>query len=959
VSVLALLVAPILAITIHDVVRRPSFRRLAFRNVVRRKNEAALVVLGSLLGTAIITSSFVVGDTFDASIRDLARTQYGPIDESIAVSDPARLASVEQLVREPPVPGTDGALGVVSASATAASDASTGTPRAEPRALVHEVDFDRAREFGGDPGSTGLADAGSTPAPGEAVIGGDLADELEIGPGDALALHLFGQRLDVVVRGVVPRLGIAGFYPQEGGESPVVFVAPGTLAPIAATGVQPGADPPLARVLVSNEGGVFDGVDATGSVVPQLERRLGAVEGTDVATVKQDILDEAEDVGRELGQLFTTIGGFSVAAGVLLLVNIFVMLAEERKTELGMLRAVGLKRNHLVRSFGLEGNIYSLAASVVGALAGVAVGRAVVLAAFAIFQDDEMALPARFAVEGSSLVSGMLIGLTICLVTVWGTSLRIGRLNVIRAIRDLPEPPATGARLRTLVAASIGVVVGGLLTASGIAASSGVPALLGPAVAAWSAVPLLSRVLSRRAAVTVPCLAALLWAVFAFSIVPRVFENSDVPVFLVQGLVLVASAVALVVVNDDLFRSLTDRLSGSGRGLAARLGLANPLAKRFRTGLLLGMYALVVFVLVFLATFADILAAQAPRFTREVSAGHDLLVESTPGNPASEEQLEAHDEVAGAIVLVRGFPKFSAPELTDEPDYWPMTGYDESFVEGVTPALESRGSQFGSDREVWEAVLADESLAVVPDFFLQGGGPPEGQLDPGDTFTVINPVGGAERTLTVAGVVEGDWMFNGVMASADVVRASAERVSANRAYVDVVDGADPERVAAELDGALVTHGVDAETFRSIVDTALAEQNSFFSLMQGFLALGLVIGIAGLGVVMVRAVRERRREIGMLRAMGFPARVVRAAFIIEATFIALQGIVIGVVLGLVTGWSVLSSSQTFGDEPLPFSVPWGALVVLPVVALGASLLAVAAPAAQASRIKPAVALRIAD
>jgi len=107
------------------------------------------------------------------------------------------------------------------------------------------------------------------------------------------------------------------------------------------------------------------------------------------------------------------------------------------------------------------------------------------------------------------------------------------------------------------------------------------------------------------------------------------------------------------------------------------------------------------------------------------------------------------------------------------------------------------------------------------------------------------------------------------------------------------------------------------------------------------------------------VRERRREIGMLRAMGFASKVVRRAFLIEATFIAAQGIVIGGVLGLVTGYSVLSNSSTFGDKRLPFTVPWPLIGLLAVAALGASLLAVAAPARQASRIKPAVALRIAD
>jgi putative ABC transport system permease protein len=111
--------------------------------------------------------------------------------------------------------------------------------------------------------------------------------------------------------------------------------------------------------------------------------------------------------------------------------------------------------------------------------------------------------------------------------------------------------------------------------------------------------------------------------------------------------------------------------------------------------------------------------------------------------------------------------------------------------------------------------------------------------------------------------------------------------------------------------------------------------------------------------MIRAVRERRREIGMLRAMGFTARTVRGAFLVEASFIAVQGIVLGTVLGLVTGFSVLSNSSTFGDRPLPFAVPWASIAVLAAATLGVSLLAVLAPATNASRIRPAAALRIAD
>ena len=92
-------------------------------------------------------------------------------------------------------------------------------------------------------------------------------------------------------------------------------------------------------------------------------------------------------------------------------------------------------------------------------------------------------------------------------------------------------------------------------------------------------------------------------------------------------------------------------------------------------------------------------------------------------------------------------------------------------------------------------------------------------------------------------------------------------------------------------------------------------------MQGFLALGLFVGIAGLGVVMVRAVRERRRTIGVLRALGFRADAIRRAFMAESTFIAVEGIVIGAVLAVLTTWLLYRNSAAFRGLEGPYPIAW--------------------------------------
>src|SRR5690606_13590866 len=87
----------------------------------------------------------------------------------------------------------------------------------------------------------------------------------------------------------------------------------------------------------------------------------------------QSQLEEAELAGNLFSSLFVMLGMFSIAAGVLLIFLIFVLLAAERKPEMGMARAVGLKRRQLTQMYLAEGLAYDLAAAAVGALLGIGV----------------------------------------------------------------------------------------------------------------------------------------------------------------------------------------------------------------------------------------------------------------------------------------------------------------------------------------------------------------------------------------------------------------------------------------------------------------------------------------------------------------------------------------------------------------------------------------------------------
>jgi putative ABC transport system permease protein len=946
--------------------RKPVLRRLAFGHITRRPRETALVLLGSLLGTAIITGSFVVGDTLDASISQGIYTQLGPVDSVVPVKDRA-FATVEQALAKLPASAVDGVLPITTARVTVATAAGAAAVVAEPNSTLIEVDFARASGFGGDARATGIE--GSTPRSGEAVVGEDLAATLDVGVGDTVRVFAYGAERPLQVTRILDQRGIAGLQlnATNGSASPTIFVEPGFATGLA--GAAPGkGEPPFDLVAVSAAGGVT--VNPGPAFDDAIKNQLAAAGLPDNSIAAKDELRRAAAaLGDSFTELFGMIGLFSVFAGVLLLVNIFVMLAQERQSELGMLRAVGLRRIGLVGSFSLEGWMYAIGSAALGTLAGLGVGRIIVTLAAGLFAGGgpagQGALDLVFTASRSSASTGFLIGFVISLVTVVGTSIRISRLNVIRAIRDLPEPTVRKRRAITLVFGALGVLLGLVMTAGGIQNERAESVLVGPCVIAIGAVPLLTRFLSRRLVVSVASTATLTWAVFVFAILPGAFSDAAISVFLVQGIVLVASAVALLSQNQVAIGRAIRAVAGGTQRMALRLGLAYPLARAFRTSMTLAMYALVVYVLATITIFSSIFGGQIDSFTRSISGGFDLIAESNGTNPIPLEEIRTIEGVETIAPIASAFGEWTPVEPpragqrgAREPTGWAAASFDESFIAHQAPELGDRPAEYATDADAYRAVLANPDLFIPTGYFLQqGGGPPQAP-EVGAQYVVRDTLSGRSRTLTVAAVAQaGFGNTRPLMSPAALQSIFGDRALANVFYIDAKEGVAADRLAAEINGRFIANGANAKSFGEVVQENLSQQQGFFQLMRGYLALGLVVGIAGLGVVMVRAVRERRREIGVLRALGFDPAAVRRAFLVESGFVAMEGILTGTVLAVVTTWR-LAANADFGAT-MVFTVPWGSLVLLVLATIVASLLATATPAQQAARIKPAIALRIAD
>ena len=947
-------------------VRLPVARRLALRQVARRRTEGLLVMSGACLGAAIIVGSLVVGDTLGFSVRQAAYRTLGNVDERVVSTNASDGATVA--TRLAPLSSSPEVDGVLSTQVQqVAAVAGNGAGRvAEPRILAWDVDFSAAARFGAAGGPSGLTGAG--PANGTVVVNEALAKALSLRTGSDLAVYVSGHQQRYRVGRVVPERGLAGtgFGATANRD---LFLPTGTLA--GATGATDGT---RWVTFVSNRGGVESGDQLSDSVAGAIRMALGPMSSrTLVQTPKKEVLAAAKKTGDSLGALFLMIGSFSIIAGALLLMNIFVMLGEERKSQLGMLRAAGLKRSHLVAAFSLEGAAYAVAAAALGIGVGLALGRGVAFVAARIFSGwsaDGSGLTVTYAVTPTSIVNGAALGLIIALLTVAATSVRISRFNIIAAIRDLPSIAAKRSS-RRLVASAVFAALFGAASVPAIASSSPTGTFLFPALALACAAPLLTRVMGVRRAYSSISLAVLVWTLLVNILRPAVYDSPSMSLYVVMGSLLAVSAVVLVSENQSVVLRPIRRLLArpTEAALAARLGVAYPVAKRFRTGATLIMYTLVFLVLVLITQISGVLAHSVDAQVASSTAGYDVRLDFKPGQDllASLSGGSAPGQIDRVTALTSAHAQSLDPghRTTDQIDTIAV-GVPAGAVS--TMEFDKRLPGLTTDAQVWQAVASHPDYVILDAFFAATGGPPGQWYKPGDTFVLIDPLSGQRETKTIAGIIKNSMVFYSplsptsfpvVMSDAAVTTFFGSHAEVSSAFVRARPGVDPAQLGSELQASHLSASLVATPVAATIRRMFDGNVAFFRLMEGFLALGLLIGICGLGVVMVRAVRERRRTIGVLRALGLRTGAIQRSFLVESGFIAFEGVVLGGVLGVLTTWLMYQKSAMFASLQTGFPVLWGTVSVLALITVAMSLLATAAPARRAAGILPALATRVSD
>ncbi|MEA2687295.1 MAG: putative transport system permease protein, partial [Actinomycetota bacterium] len=167
-------------------------------------------------------------------------------------------------------------------------------------------------------------------------------------------------------------------------------------------------------------------------------------------------------------------------------------------------------------------------------------------------------------------------------------------------------------------------------------------------------------------------------------------------------------------------------------------------------------------------------------------------------------------------------------------------------------------------------------------------------------------------------------------------------------FVKTADGVSAAQSKAALDTALERWpNGELQDQAAFKESITSQIDMILNLIYGLLGLAIVIALIGIANTLALSVHERRRELGLLRAVGMTRPQVRSAIRWESVMIALMGTFLGFVLAVAGSWGIVTAIS--GEEPMSLVVPPVQLTVIVVLASVAGVLAALGPARRAARL----------
>ena len=733
-----------------------------------------------------------------------------------------------------------------------------------------------------------------------------------------------------------------------------------------------------------------------------------------VRAVKLDALEQAEASSGVLSAMFLVFGSFTIAAGILLIITIVTMMIDVRQKEYATVRALGMTRSDLRYTTMVEGSIAATVGCAIGSLIGVGLAWVIGIGFSTVFANAGADV-FSFHVDISSLLAGWFWGFHIAMMTLYGSALWSSRMIIVHALKNVPQrvPKHVPWGLYLFIIGALALVlfstgfffIGGDLLAHSAWIILGCAVVLFICPILFWIVPVFRakrtsegslptyREAPRRTIGFIGVL-LLVWTGLPSWIDPvRSGLTPNEFSFIIIGLVQVFAGVLVLAALAPLMIRSALRLASFKSGAVVPVALSYPLHKPLRTAVVMGMFSITVFSVIVLSGYTLQFENYSSNFVEESEGEFELMLSSARSrplqleSPVSEWDLQNTDvnqiDAVGRVYRAQAFIENNEGERSP----YILRGVDRDFSEHGGLPLHLWDSSLGqSSEEAWlnmqkqgDVVFVDASFGLESS--LDGTNVGIFAIKVGENITIIDSQQPSHRReVMVGGILEqSSYLFSaGIWMPAEPVIEQYDG-SLTRVYVSVSDDAQPSpdfdtdevryfsaagKTSSEREAAtelaerlrldLEKDGVDVSLIAEDVALIQALVLSILALFEGYLAIGLMIGIAGIGVVTYRSVSERRKHIGMLRALGFTRGMVARVHLIEVGWVSLLGIINGIVVGMM--FHVGLHSAIWESEGADLVLPWTTVSWVFFGGVFLVYLATLIPVRAVSKIQPSEALR---
>lgn len=598
--------------------------------------------------------------------------------------------------------------------------------------------------------------------------------------------------------------------------------------------------------------------------------------GLRFAPVREQAL-RAADQAQDFGQLFLGFSLFLVVAALILMALLFQFGLEQRAVEVGTLLALGFTVRRVRRLFLLEAAALALLGGILGTLGGVAYARAMLWGLTTVWRDAVGPSALQFYATAPTLVTGLFAGTIVGVLTLWFALRRQARRP---ATELLAGAPATG------VDSSAG---GGRLSRG---------RWIGP-VTGLGAVALVG------------------WTVVSG-------DTANAGAFFGAGALLLVSGLALAAV----WLNRLSRRAGVNRLSLTECALRNCARRPTRSLATMALLASGSFVILSIGVFHLDAGREATRKTSG-TGGFALIGESSLPvrgdlNTAAGRQaynLSAEDMADAHVVSLRVRDGDDASCLNLNRAQRPrLLGVDPDALTGrftFTQVAE------GFDRRAGWALLKPGLSHPTRDAVERGVIPAIGDANSiqwalgrkvGDIMDYEDGRGRRFKLRLVGAVANSILQGSLVIDEAAFVEQFPEAGGYRLLLIDASASA-AARAGTALSRALQDAGLEVTPAVRRLQAFNAVQNTYLGTFQVLGGLGLLLGSAGLGIVVLRHVLERRSELGLLAAIGFQQATIARMLRLEHFALLGAGLLIGLVAAIVAVLPALLSPAT--ELPLGF------------------------------------------